>query len=651
MKDLLFNPCPKGFFTGFLVILLASASPVFAQKQSPFFWFPQGATPEAYRITEDEWIKRVEALDLATSLIDRKVFEARLHSQYAKQSAILNGTLSFDHPLATYLTEIKNYVLRDNPGLRDSITVTVEVTPDPGAYMSITGELRFTTGLFNRCHTEAQIAGIVAHEVIHLREKHSENSIRSPFGTNDSDVVQLASLSTRYSHRRELEADSKALESFMQQSDYRLEDVAAIFDILAYSYLPLFDEPIPYEQLFPDCYGPVANSFIESPRPITPKEKLDDSRSSHPNAYRRQVAYLKKLEESNYTLGSGKLFVLKSASEFKSLQAQLQYEERYMQAVNHNYLNVLFDELLSSNGAPTILKVHSLWALTTLRNDQLYDRELGVFSDYEGELSTLYWFMRTIPKKDLTLLAYRHAFEAKKVFPESELIDRVLLSLAHQASKMNSVTELDWSNPALCGISDTAGFKQSFNEGVARAAESTYFSKAPDVSDLKSAAKRTVIPGASTLLPVQIYLRAYGLPDPKEMNKYRVNIEAYLTKKLTPEIPGTFFPHEATRLEPNPQLRNQVWAMEYFFFDVVQMANWNSAVSLFTDEVSYWEGRITTDRLSRITALSDPRRLALLTIDLKSQRAVDAVITDYYPSYGRTRKLANFWLQSLTLEP
>jgi hypothetical protein len=100
-------------------------------------------------------------------------------------------------------------------------------------------------------------------------------------------VVQLASLSTRYSHRRELEADSKALESFMQQSDYRLEDVAAIFDILAYSYLPLFDEPIPYEQLFPDCYGPVANSFIESPRPITPKEKLDDSRSSHPNAYRK----------------------------------------------------------------------------------------------------------------------------------------------------------------------------------------------------------------------------------------------------------------------------------------------------------------------------------------------------------------------------
>ena len=647
----LFNPYSRGFFTYFLVILLATASRVDAQNLSPFFWFPQDSTPETFRVTEQEWIKRVAALDLAPSLIDRKVFEARLHSKYAKQSAILNGTLSFDHPLATYLTEIKNYVLRDNPGLRDSITVTVEVTPDPGAYMSITGELRFTTGLFNRCHTEAQIAGIVAHEVIHLREKHSENAIRSPFGTNDSDVVQLASLSTRYSHRRELEADSKALESFMQQSDYQLEDVAAIFDILAYSYLPLFDEPIPFERLFPDCYGPLANSFIESPRPITPKEKLDDSRSSHPNAYRRQVEYLKKLEESNYTLGSGKLFVLKSASEFKTLQAQLQYEERYIQAVNHNYLHVLFDELLASDGAPSILKVHSLWALTTLRNDQLYDRELGVFSDYEGELSTLYWFMRTIPRKDLTLLAYRHAFEAKKVFPESQLIERVLLSLAHQASKLNSVNELDWSNPALCGISDTAEFKQSFNEGVARAAQSNYFTKAPDVSDLPTAAKRTITPGASTLLPVQIYLRMSELPDPKLINKNRSNLEAYLTKKLTPEIPGKFFPHEATRLEPNPLSRNQIWAMERFFFDVVHMANWNSTVSLFTDEVGYWEGRLTTDRLSQISAISYPRRLVLLTIDVKSQRAVDAVMNDYYPSYGRIRKVANFWLQSLTLEP
>lgn len=651
MKAPLFKPFLGPLFYCFFIVLLASTSRVHGQNLTPFFWFPQDSTPETYRVTEQEWIQRFTALDLAPTLTDRKVFEARLHSQYAKQSAILEGYLSFDHPLATYLTEIKNYVLRNNPGLRDSISVTVEVTPDPGAYMSISGELRFTTGLFNRCQTEAQIAGIIAHEVIHFREKHSENAIRSPFGTNDSDVVQLASLSTRYSHRRELEADSKALETFMQQSDYQLEDVSAIFDILAYSYLPLFDEPIPFERLFPDCYGTIASSLVESPRPITPKDKLDDSRSSHPNAYRRQVEYLKKLEESNYTLGSGKLFVLKSASDFKALQAQLQYEERFIRAVNHNYLHVLFDELITSDGPPSILKVHSLWALATLRNDHLYERELGVFSDYEGELSTLYWFMRTIPRKDLTLLAYTHAYEAKKVFPESQLIDRVLVSLAHQAATLNSLNELEWTHPVLCGISDTAGFKQSFNEDLARAARSTHFAKASDVSDLKSAAKRAVTPGASTLLPVQVYLRMSGLPDVKSISKNRRNFEAYLSKKLTPEVPGLFFPHEATRLEPNPTSRNQVWAMERFFFDVVHMANWNSTVSLFTDEVHYWEGRLTTDRLSGISATSSPRRLVLLTVDVESQRAVDAVISDYYPSPGRIRKLAKFWLQSLTPEP
>ncbi len=637
----------SGYFSWLVVVILFSITPgLNAQQLQPFFWLPTGEYPNGTSLLNDkEWVEAFNELDLAASLSDRKVLEAKLHSQYVSQDVLLRGRLNFNHPLTSYINDIKNYLLREHPGLRDSINVLVEVTPEPGAFMSITGELRFTTGMFNRCNSEAQIAGIVAHEIIHFQERHSEKSIRSPFGTNDSDVVQLASLQTRYSHKRELEADSKALESFMKKSDYKLEDVSYLFDVLAYSYLPLMDEPVAFELLIPECYADNAAKYFESPRPITPKEKLDDSRSSHPNAYRRQIAYLEQLQKTNYTNGSGKEYILKSKQEFDELQAKARYEERYMQAVNHNYLHVLYEELRDGN-LPSILKSHALWAVATIRNDNRFDREFGVFSDYEGELSTLYWFLRSIPSKDLTIMAYLQAVAAKQAHPNSELLDRVLVSLAGQASRFHSMKTPNWTDPMLCGIKDTTAFRVDFVDGVARASQSANSSKSVTIYDFKTATKRPVERGPSTLLPASLFFTLDGMSDVKTIAKHRQSLEGFLQSKLTSELPGAMFSYSEARLNAPPEVRKKIWAMECFFHDVIHMANWNSCVSLFTDQISYWEDLKTYPRFTKISA-GNPNELIFVTIDSESQRVVDAVRGNYYPTKSKLIKLANFWLQSL----
>lgn len=610
-------------------------------------WFPNQPIPQRYRTTDQEWSQRFAKLDQATTLSDRQVLQAKLVSQYAIQEALLDGKLAFHHPLQTYLNAIKDHLLRNQPNLRDSIRVHLEMDPDPGAFMSISGDLRFTTGMFSRCISEAQVAGIIAHEIIHYSERHSEKSIRNPFGTNDSDNVRLASLSTRYSHNRELEADTKALNGFLKESGYRLSDVLGLFDLLAYSYLPVSEIPFPFEVLVPSCMESQAAAYIESPRPITPKEKLDDSRSSHPNAYRRQASFAKKLDEIGYEKGTGRGFLVGTAEQFIELQNQVRNQEIWLNGVHHNYLHVLYEEMIQHPTESTLLGMHALWSLTTLRMDNNFDKEIGLHSDFEGEISTLHWFLTSLPKKDLLLLALRHAVETQNAFPTSAMAQRIVANLAGQSKRQFGLKQVPWDHPALCGIADTAAFASLYRRGITTSTEEKYFASTSRVVEGKKAKDRSVKLHSATLLPVSIFFNNDGQPLMKDIASARERLESDLLVELEDQPLGAYLPHKATRVHADPVLRNQVLAMDWWVDDMSYMTNWNSTISLFTDEAQKWSSLLKTQRISRLNYGGPLYTGFLVTFDTDTQRAVDAVRWQFISSKAGASQMAKVWLQSL----
>ena len=610
-------------------------------------WFPNQPIPQRYQTSDQEWTQRFAKLDQATTLSDRQVLQAKLVSRYAIQDALLDGKLAFHHPVQTYLNAIKDHLLRNQPNLRDSIRVHLEMDPDPGAFMSISGDLRFTTGMFSRCISEAQVAGIIAHEIIHYSERHSEKSIRNPFGTNDSDNVRLASLSTRYSHNRELEADTKALNGFLKESGYRLSDVLGLFDLLAYSYLPLSEIPFPFEVLVPSCMERPAAAYIESPRPITPKEKLDDSRSTHPNAYRRQASFAKKLNEIGYQKGTGQGFLIGTAEQFNELQNQVKNQEIWLNGVHHNYLHVLYEEMIQHPTKPTLLGMHALWSLTTLRMDNNFDKEIGLHSDFEGEISTLHWFLTSLPKKDLLLLAFRRAVETQQAFPTSEMAQRIVANLAGQSKRQFYLYQVPWEHPALCGIADTAAFAALYRKGITTSTEEKYFASTSRVVDGKKAKDRSVKLHSATLLPVSIFFNNDGQPLMKDIASARERLESDLLVELEDQPVGAYLPHEATRVQADPVLRNQVLAMDWWVDDMSYMTNWNSTISLFTDEAQKWSSLLKTQRISRMSYGAPLYTGFLVTFDTDTQRAVDAVRWQFISSKAGAAQLAKVWMQSL----
>ena len=638
--------------TGIRMLLLsapvafsAAAQPTSAQQ--PYLWFSNQPIPQAYRTTEGDWAARFEQLEESATLTDRRITMSKLLSRYATQDALLEGKLAFDHPVQSYLNKIKDHLLKDQPALRDSIRVHLEINPDPGAFMSISGDLRFTTGMFSRCLSEAQVAGIIAHEIIHFSEEHSVKSIRNPFGTNDSDNVQLASFTTRYSHSRELEADTKALNSFLKESGYRLDDVTQLFDLLAYSYLPLSDFPFPFESLVPECWMPQATAFIESPRPITPQDKLDDSRSSHPNAYRRQTAFQAKLNEIGYVPGSGKSYLVDSKEHFKALQKSVQNEEIFLQSVHHNYLHTLYEEFNAHPNEPTLLGMHALWALTTLRMDNNFDKEIGLHSDFEGEISSLHWFLTNIPKKDLVLLAFRRAVETEKAHPKSEMAQRITANLAGQAKRSLSVKMLPWEHPLLCGVTDTLVYASAFRKGVAMATDQKYFARTATVVEGKEADDRSVRPNSTTLLPASIYYHSNGEPLMEQIAKTRDYLESSLLVDLEERPQGSYLPFAATRIHADPQVRNRVLALDYWLEDMAYMTNWNSTISLFTDDALNWKDALKSQRVSRLSLGSPLYNSFLVTFDTNNQRAVDAVRFQAGSPKKTAKKMIGWWLQSV----
>lgn len=610
-------------------------------------WFSSEPIPPAYQTSDATWVQRFQQLDNSTTLADRQVKQALLLSRYATQEAILDGKLAYSHPAQTYLNEIKNHLLRKQPALRDSIRVHFDMNPEPGAYMSISGDLRFTAGMFSRCISEAQVAGIIAHEIIHYSEKHSEKSIRNPFGTNDSDNVRMASFNTRYSQSRELEADTKALNSFLKESGYKLDDVLLLYDLLAYSYLPQSEIPFPFENLVPACMEQHAANYIESPRPITPKEKLDDSRSTHPNAYRRQKAFAQKLQEIGYIPGSGNAYLLRSREQFHELQNEVREQEIFLNSVHHNYLNVLYEEMIQHPSEHTLLGMHALWALTTLRMDNNFDKEIGLHSDFEGEISTLHWFLTTIPKKDLILLAYRRAIETEQAFPNSDLARRTVDNLAGQSKRQFGLNNLPWDHAALCGITDTATWGKRFRDGIVVSKERKYFQTTARVVERKEAADRTIKPNTTTLLPISIYFHASGVPLMEEMAKGRERFESDVLVDLEDQPHGTYLPFEVSRITAAPAIRNSVLALDWWFDDMAYMTNWNSTVSIFTDEAIAWNNILKTKRISRINYGTPLFTGFLVTFDTDTQRAVDAVRWTAPSANSGAAKLSKLWLQSV----
>lgn len=355
-------------------------------------------------------------------------------SQYYIHNLFNSGRLIYGDPVTNYVQRVLDKVLEDYGNTKKKFRVFTVKSAAFNAAATNDGILLVNLGLLAQVENEAQLAFILAHEIIHSEEDHVLEGYIERKATSPSMVVmedeqareeRLLAMSN-FNKSLELEADKEAFDRFMVRSGYDPFEAVRMIDVMLYSYLP-FDEIAFKRDFFNKDYFRVKSSlFPDEVKGITAIEDFDDSKSSHPNLRTRKEAL-----EGLYTkLGNkaGKLFMV-DEKEFYAAQKAARFEMVSTYLMYRDYPEVIYNAylLLLENPGNKFLRESiaiALHTLSTYKNNQS-KKILGKVADVEGEMQAVYHFLTEITPLDLNVLAAQYTYQFYKDFPEDVFAKRL----------------------------------------------------------------------------------------------------------------------------------------------------------------------------------------------------------------------------------
>lgn len=379
-----------------------------------------------YRAYEDRIERERQEIEERDSKFESQVQEQFLEeSEFYLSRFLASGDILFGDTITRYCEEIVDLLLKNDPELRAKIRVYTVRTPRVNAAATNSGILLVNHGLIAEVENEAQLAAVLAHEIIHYREKHSveqylERERRSRASSSwfsDDEEEGLESFN-QYSQEHELDADTEGLEDYYLPAGYSHREAEYMMDILLYSYLP-FDE-IPYEKEWLER-GPVSypmEYYLEDLKPITAQEDFDDSKSSHPNIKKRKEAILDR-----ETAGDDGAQYLVSEARFKHAQKLARFESTRMLIENKDlgaalYQSYLLDKTYGPTAFSSYVRAASLHQLAEYGQYKVLDKAVPHYENIEGQSQQMYFLLRHLSYQDLRALAVAHSYEMMQEYPQ-----------------------------------------------------------------------------------------------------------------------------------------------------------------------------------------------------------------------------------------
>lgn len=378
---------------------------------------------EAYT---NKYEREREHIDADVTGKDRKRQDNfHLRSEYLIDELLMGGDVIFGDTISDYCNRILDHLLKDDPGLRHQLRIYVVKSPEVNAYATGNGIIFINLGLIAQVENEAQLAYVIAHEVIHYKNEHVLNQYIEEEKIRDGEDLyrktnrseQLNALST-YSKSQELEADAAGFHLFFKNSGYTHRAPVYVMDVLQYSYLP-FDE-IPFDSTFLSTQGMSLPSsyLLKSTAPITAEADYDDSQSSHPNIKTRKLEVLKQLNPKD----TGATFLI-SKPTFDYSQRLARYEisrlylisGRYGQAIYHTFL---LGQKYGTDRYQELTIAKALNAVTVYRNNGVLYKMMPDWTDIEGESQQVFHIFDEFEREDLNTLAVAYTYEAYKKYSD-----------------------------------------------------------------------------------------------------------------------------------------------------------------------------------------------------------------------------------------
>ncbi len=399
----------------------------------------KGDMPDDFRLLASEKYKL--ELETIKSEADNKKDKKKkrnfaLESNFAISDMMMSGRVIYGDELGAYVNKIADVILEKDKKLRSELRFYILKSTVANAFSTNQGIIFVTSGLIAQVENEAQLAYILAHEIVHYTEKHNfeqfkkREAILKGAGRASAVTIEekLRSL-YKYSKSNESEADAKGMDFFLK-TNYNPYAAVTGFDVLLYSYLP-YDmiewKPSVFETdyyKFPEAY--LSKKLDE----ISADENEEDEDHSHPNVGTRKTKIIDILDRQNAD-STGKKLYLVSQEEFTKVQKIARFESAalYMKSgnpVKAYYIAYLLDKTYGANAYTDKIKAMSLYSLS---HHAAYDYNLDDYGcdddEYEGEVQQVPRFFTKLKDKEFSVLASKYLWDMSAKYPKDAQLVRM----------------------------------------------------------------------------------------------------------------------------------------------------------------------------------------------------------------------------------
>jgi len=367
-------------------------------------------------------------------------------SNYQIEKIIRSGNTLINDEVSAYLNEITNVLLKDDPALRSKISVYAFKSVVVNAYSYDKGFIFVDLGLIAQAETEAQLAYLMCHEIMHYVKKHQVNSyVNEQLIEKGTQYENKLVEKCQYSKEVEGEADIEGFKLFAG-SPYNPKQALKLFDVLQYSNLPF--ELLEFKKSFFETKDYIIpSSYIpKEVSPISDNSNVDDSKATHPNTAKRKSAVAEKVKfaetnnKQDFIIGKEKFDYIRDLARMELCRLYLK---------NRDYTNALYAAYILKQKYPENQYVNEiickcLYALTLFKNKELKfainsNMAFGLYhaSKTESYPYQLYSFINTVSGNEFAIMSLNTVYRAHMKFPQNKQMQVCSDSLFAMMKKIN----------------------------------------------------------------------------------------------------------------------------------------------------------------------------------------------------------------------
>lgn len=346
-----------------------------------------------------------------------------LSGSYMMSRLLTSGQVLFGDDLTLYCNRVMQRVLHANPGLKHQVRVYVVKSSEVNAFATDQGIIFVTVGLLAKLDNEAELAFILAHELVHHVKKHSidiyfekQDIARGRGDYSQYSVEDRIMQGSIYNKEKEKEADLEG-QKYFSNTPYSRSAPFGAMTLLEYSHVPFADSVFDLSFFehgglrFPDLY------HLDTIQEVV--GQADEEGETHPSIIERRAYLREKLKAD--TVG-GELFV-NAESEFNRVRETARFELCRLHLLEQDYGRAIYTcflllQVYPDNKYLNVCMVKGLTGLAAYATDNDERDVLPVTSRVEGEMQRLYFLLNTLTENGITITALVNNYRLHEQYPD-----------------------------------------------------------------------------------------------------------------------------------------------------------------------------------------------------------------------------------------